>query len=146
MQRAMLIPEALEKCRIRTCDANKCMWLSPSLCWFNKICSLHIGEFGVSEWVWNDVLFGIKGQTGWQLCILDEPSAFWAYTLEPCAPPVLQGVCEAEQQARVTLFMTLLRLDVFEARRGEPLKLLRSTSVFGLWVWLIASRAVEWNL
>lgn len=32
--------------------------------------------------------------------------------------PVLQGVCEAEQQVRVTLFMTFLRLDVFEAR-GE---------------------------
>jgi hypothetical protein len=34
--------------------------------------------------------------------------------------PVLQGVCEAERQARVTLFMALLRVDVFEARRGEP--------------------------
>lgn len=40
------------------------MSLSPTLCLFNKICSLHVGEFSVSEWIWNDVLFGIKGQTG----------------------------------------------------------------------------------
>lgn len=56
--------EALEKYCIRTCNENKCMSLSPSLCLFNKICSLHIGEFSASEWVWSDVLFGIKGQTG----------------------------------------------------------------------------------
>lgn len=39
---------------------------------------------------------------------------------------------EAEQQARVTLFMTFCRLDVFEARRGELLELLRRTSIFVL--------------
>lgn len=47
-------------------------------------------------------------------------------------PSASGGLHEAEQQARATLFMTFLRLDVFEARRGELLELLRRTSVFVL--------------
>lgn len=60
----MLMQRASEKYCITTCNENKCMSLSPSLCLFNKICSLHFGEFSVSEWIENDVILEIRGQTG----------------------------------------------------------------------------------
>lgn len=62
------------------------MSLSPSLCLFNKICSLHVGAFRVSEWLWNDVPFGIKGQTGRAIMRVCKESAFQVHSVSGARP------------------------------------------------------------
>lgn len=50
--------------------------------------------------------------------------------LVACALMLQWVLYEGEQQTGVTLFVTLLTLDVFEARKGDLLELLRRTSIF----------------